>query len=105
MGCHVHFSSLPPLSLVLIPLPGYSPAGLFPCFLQGECSSQRGHGAYGQRSSRIGFPLSGILQSPFRCLEGFELVEACYRLASSEFILQTRLSIVQSVGSLLYSEG
>ena len=80
----------------LSPSSSDSPAGLFPYFLQGEYSLRRGHGAYGPGSSRAGVALSSILQSPFRRLEDFSLVEACYKLQCSshltEFILQTCLS-------------
>ena len=101
MGCHVHFSSLPPLSLVLIPLSGYSPTSFKGNALLREVMVLMVKGAVELASPSLVF--CSHLFAVWKASNLWRHVIGSPHL--TEFILQTRLSIVKSVGSLLYSEG
>ena len=81
----------------------------FPChaisLLSGECSSRRGHGAYGQGAVELASPSLVFCSRFFFVIEEASVLRRHVISLShlTEFFLQTRLSIVQS--AVLYSMG
>ena len=100
-GYRVPFSPPPPLFLVPIPLPSYSPSSPKGVALREEVVALLAKGAIEPAP-----PLSGLLQPPVRRVEDIGLVEACDRIVPSQWVRpsNTFQDGDQSVDSLVCSE-
>ena len=100
LGYRVPFVLDPPLSVVPIPLPSYSPSSIKGKALQEEIGFDH------QRGCRTRPVVSRLLQSPVRGPEGFRVVEVCDRPVSIERVRPTYAvqDGVQPVGSPVHQE-